>query len=50
MYLLAQHYSLKFETLKKAYSYIEKSIEHTNTVTEFYTVKAEIEYKMHNNI
>lgn len=50
LYLLAQHYSLKFETLQRAYEYINRAIEHTSTVTEFYIVKAEIEYRMHNNL
>lgn len=49
LYLLSQHYSRKFSTLKKAYSYICKATEHTNTVSEFYMTKADIEYKMHNN-
>jgi hypothetical protein len=48
--LLAQHYSLHFENLPKAYEYIKKAIGHTCTVTEFYLVKADIEYKQHNNL
>lgn len=48
-YLLAQHYSLSFETLKKAHDYIQKAIAYTSTVPEFYLVKSEIEYKQHNN-
>lgn len=50
LYLLAQHYSRNFETLKKAYDYINKAIEHTNTVSEFYMTKSDIEFKMHNLI
>ena len=48
--MLAQHFSLRFVTLNKAYDYIKRAIDHTNTVTEFYVIKAEIEYKMHNNL
>lgn len=50
LYLLAQHFSRKFETLNKAYDYINRAIEHTMTVTEFYVIKAEIEYKLHRNV
>ena len=48
--MLAQHFSLRFATLNNAYDYIKRAIDHTNTVTEFYVIKAEIEYKMHNNL
>jgi hypothetical protein len=50
LYLLAQHYSRKYETLPTAHDYILRAIKHTCTVTEFYLVKADIEYKQHNNI
>ena len=50
LYLLAQHYSREFGTLKTAHDYICRAIAHTNTVSEFYMTKADIEYKMHNNL
>jgi len=46
---LAQHYSQRYETLAKGLEYIHKAIAHTSTVPEFYLVRAEIEYKQHNN-
>lgn len=33
MYILAQHYSRKFETLKLAHEYITRALSHTNTVS-----------------
>jgi peptide alpha-N-acetyltransferase len=42
LYLLAQHFGRKFETLPRAYDYIKRAIAHTNTVPEFYLVKAEL--------
>ena len=50
LYLLAQHYSQRYETLSLAHEYISKAIKHTCTVTEFYLVRTDIEYKQHNNI
>lgn len=49
LYLLAQHFGRKFETLPQAYDYIKRAIAHTCTVPEFYLVKADIEYRGHNN-
>lgn len=50
LYLLAQHYSQRYETLVQAHQYICKAIKHTCTIPEFYLIKAEIEYKQHNNM
>ena len=40
LYLLAQHFSQKYETLGQGHEYICKAIKHTCTVTEFYLIKA----------
>ena len=49
MFMLSQHYARNFRTLNDAHIFITKAIEHTNTVSEIYVHKAEVEYKMHNN-
>ena len=40
LYILAQHYGMEFSTLEKAHYFIQQAIAHTNTVSEFYIVKA----------
>ena len=49
MYMLGQHYARNFSTLQQAYDLINKCISHTNTISEIYIVKAEIEYRLHND-
>lgn len=49
LYLLSQHYARHFQTLPLALDYINRAIEHTSTIPEFYLVKAQIEYGLHDN-
>ena len=46
---MAQHYSREFAKLKTALDFIDRAIKHTCTISEFYMVKADIEYKLHRN-